>query len=186
MGREPTRSLYLELAHDLLNLLVWYGFSPSHRTHVGPMLSLLFLVERKWEPCWALDTGCSPLILRPILSFLEPALGPILQPCCQILGQIHVFHPFHRDVQAYRELDIVSHGRIVGRVIPRYAEVSVVKRPPLLAMLSCDGLFGLWKPEMGEQRSRVGPAFPATIGTSGFPVAAGALASSASSDGSHL
>eukprot|EP00438_Fugacium_kawagutii_P027454 Skav208105 [mRNA] locus=scaffold1681:280237:282314:- [translate_table: standard] len=69
-----------------------------------------------------------------------------------------------------------------------YAEVAVVKRPPLLAMLSCDGLFGLWKPEMGEQRSHVsgpGPAGP-TIGTSGFPVAAGALALSPSSDASHL
>ena len=63
-------------------------------------------------------------------------------------------------------------------VILRYAEVAVVKRPPLLAVLGCDGVVALWKPELG--------ASPEILTTGASTVPPGALSLSPSSDASKL
>ncbi|CAL1127692.1 unnamed protein product [Cladocopium goreaui] len=60
-----------------------------------------------------------------------------------------------------------------------YAEVAVVKRPPLLAILGCDGALALWKPEMGDSTKLTGGATTAVEPQ-------GALSLSPSSDGSQL
>lgn len=61
----------------------------------------------------------------------------------------------------------------------RYAEVAVVKRPPLLAVLGCDGVtVALWKPELG--------ASPEILTNVASTVPPGALSLSPSSDASKL
>ena len=62
----------------------------------------------------------------------------------------------------------------------RYAEVAVVKRPPLLAILGCDGALALWKPEMGADNTKL------TGGAATAVEPQGALSLSPSSDGSQL
>ena len=56
--------------------------------------------------------------------------------------------------------------------------MAVVKRPPLLAILGCDGALALWKPEMGDSKL--------TGGATTAVEPQGALSLSPSSDGSQL